>query len=914
MFSKRLSYSIVCILSLFLITFNDHALSQELLLEMKVEGLFGPIADEVAVLGDITEDGINDLLVAGAEGVFIVSGADASKVKHIYTGPETLFLLEGIGDVDDDQVPDFAVSDRESVSVYSTETGERLWTVEGSLGGSMGETLAALGDVSGDGVPDVAAGEPDGDPHGISSAGIVHVLSGDTGAVIRHIYGTRYYERVGDAMDAIPDLDGDGFNDLLIGDSKIYEGSPRYGRVRAVSTSDGSNIFTIQDSSPDTGFGSGVWSTPDIDGNGKDDFAVGSFNTSYERLALYSGETQLPLWSEPIGIPGRLASVDDMNNDNVPDLVAARFAFIPLYQGEMDLIDGATGAIIDSFVSGLSGFSSIASPGDLNNDGKPELLTALFGTNGAQDPYAVMYSLPDVSTLYTITNPSGGDYLGSQVGVAGDIDGDGLDDYILSSLSRLMVYAGDGSGPIFDENVQLPMAGASSVAGFVDLTGDNVPEMIFSNGNWSGATNFMGRLLIVSGADGSVVDDIEGAYGGQHFGVEVAPTIDRNNDGVRDFYVSVSGETLEGQKYAGEVRLLSGATRETLQVYRTTPQQYGSFGLSLSAGGDVDEDGVPDLGVGSSMDAVYPYTTGAFYVVSGATGEELYRIDGYPGSYSMYGDILGDASGDGVADFISNEPFWRHPDDPNDSDRGRVRVWSGKDGSLLWQVEGSDIDDRFGWPAKSAGDVNGDGYVDVAVSARNGGAEGTGEFLLLSGLDGSVLDSLDLPTYATSLATVGSFDAGASADVIVGLPFLDNNGGAHIYAGSQGGVHGFQDLGFALKGTAPAAPQLKGYGGLAAGEQASLKVRRVLPNTLGYWFFSFDAAYLPFKGGIFVPDPYGVLFSFPVFSNMDGEFTFTGINPPDIPSGAQLVHQFWFYDGGAPFGASATNGLSEVFK
>jgi hypothetical protein len=497
----------------------------------------------------------------------------------------------------------------------------------------------------------------------------------------------------------------------------------------------------------------------------------------------------------------------------------------------------------------------------------------------------------------------------------GSLDNDDIDDVILTSPTRLMVWAGNGSGPIMDLPLSQPnLLGAAAVMGYDDLTGDGVPEIIFSDGNWSGGTNFMGHLIVLSGADGSVVDELQGSQGGEHLGTDIAPTIDRNGDGVRDFFMGVSGVTLGGQIYAGEVRLVSGATRETLQVYQTTPYKYGSFGLTVSAGGDIDEDGIPDLGVGSAVDAVSPYTTGAFFIISGATGDELYRIDGDPGSYTMYGEIIGDADGDGVDDFVAAEPYWAHPEDPIESDRGRIRAFSGADGSLIWQAEGSDIEDGFGWPAAAADDVNGDGYMDVAVSAPGGGSLSVGELLFLSGKDGGVLDRTDLPVRAVSLFSVPYFDEGGTADVIVGLPALDNNGGARIYASDHGGVHGFVDLGHALAGNGPAAPQLKAYGDLAAGGQVSLKVRRVEPDALGYWFFSLDESDLPFRGGVFVPDPTATLFAFPIFANPSGEFTYTGINPAGIPGGLRLVHQFWFIDAGGPQGASATNGLGEIFK
>jgi hypothetical protein len=906
--------TILFLLCLFLLFSAKSVPAQDLLAEMKVDGTFGFLGVEVSVLGDFDGDAYQDLIVTGGSGVFVVAGADGEKLNHIPMGNKTLASIAGIGDVDGDGLPDIAAGNYDTVRAYSAVTGEMLWRYEDGQQGALGAVVVALGDVNGDGIPDVAAGDPTADPGGVTSAGILYVLDGATGEKIHIVEGTRFAQGVGLRFDAVGDLDGDGFKDLLIGDPMANEPSPSYGLVRAVSGADGDEIFTITADVPDHRFGTLVADAGDVNGDGVHDFVVGSLDPGV--LALFSGAepNEPPVWTKTLKLPDHVISVGDLNGDDVPDLAGARF---DSYESRLLLIDGATGGTIDTLGSFDEGFHSIACPGDLTDDGKPDLFSALFESSVNEDPYAKAMKLPDGDTIFTVTNPPGGSYLGSAVAVAGDLDEDGLDDFIVASPTRFMVFAGDGSGPILDKIVSddYPWSTAD-VMGFDDLTGDGIPELFHSSASWgpgSGSTGY-GRVLILSGADGSIVSELQGEYSGQYFGGRIEPTIDRNGDGVRDFFVSLPGATVNSVTRAGEVRLLSGATGETLQVYHGMIQQDGIFGSSLSAEGDLDEDGVPDLGVGSSDKSIYPFEAGVFYILSGATGEELYRVEGMEGALYVRGDIIGDADGDGVADFITAEPHWWRPDDPWSGDRGRVQGWSGSDGSLLWQLEGEETSDWFGSAAEGVGDVNGDGYADVAISAFYGGTDDQGEFLLVSGRDGTVFDRSDLPSAATRFARIPYFDEGGCADVLVGLAYLNNDGGARIYASSQGGLQGFKDLGHALAGTPPAAPQLKGYGGLGVGELFSLKVRRVLPGAQGYWFFSPGAVELPFKGGVFVPDPYPYLFTVPVLANSEGEFTYSVSVPSGIPGGAGLVHQFWFHDPGAPLGASATNGLMEIFN
>ncbi|MCG8457903.1 MAG: integrin alpha, partial [Holophagales bacterium] len=150
--------------------------------------------------------------------------------------------VRNIGDVDGDGVNDFATSaplgyqsdpSRSGwVAVYSTRGGQRLWSRRGRPGDRLGFTIAAAGDVDGDGTPDIIAGAPDGSR--------VEVLAGATGTPLHVLEPDPPGPGFGRSVAGVGDVDADGHADLLIGatDHGPAGGSP--GRALLVSGRDGS--------------------------------------------------------------------------------------------------------------------------------------------------------------------------------------------------------------------------------------------------------------------------------------------------------------------------------------------------------------------------------------------------------------------------------------------------------------------------------------------------------------------------------------------------------------------------------------------------------------------------------------------------------------------------------------------------
>ncbi|MBI3811090.1 MAG: FG-GAP repeat protein [Nitrospirae bacterium] len=122
---------------------------------------------------------------------------------------------------------------------------------------------AVLGDVNGDGVPDVIVGSPHNSPNGVSDAGSVYVYSGSNGSLIFKINGLVAGAELGTSVALIGDINGDGREDFAAG-------APRQGggAVYVFSGATGQVLYTIVNGLSNDNFGFSVSSAGDIDGDG----------------------------------------------------------------------------------------------------------------------------------------------------------------------------------------------------------------------------------------------------------------------------------------------------------------------------------------------------------------------------------------------------------------------------------------------------------------------------------------------------------------------------------------------------------------------------------------------------------------------------------------------------------------------
>jgi hypothetical protein len=310
---------------------------------------------------------------------------------------------------------------------------------------------------------------------------------------------------------------------------------------------------------------------------------------------------------------------------------------------------------------------SVSGAGDVNGDGFDDLIVGarLDDNNGVDSGSARVFSGATGAILYTFNGDSAGDEFGFSVSGAGDVDGDGFDDFVV--------------GAWLDDN--------------------NGPDS--------------GSARVFSGATGAVLYTFNGDSAVDQFGVSVSGAGDVDGDGFDDLIVGARFDDNNGGD-SGSARVFSGATGAILYTFNGDSAG-DEFGYSVSGAGDVDGDGVDDLIVGAFADDNNGPRSGSARVFSGATGAILYTFNG-DSAVDQFGVSVsgaGDVNNDGFDDLIVGALT----DDNNGFNSGSARVFSGATGAILYTFNGDSAGDQFGISASGAGDVNNDGFDDLIVGA-----------------------------------------------------------------------------------------------------------------------------------------------------------------------------------------------------
>ena len=233
-------------------------------------------------------------------------------------------------------------------------------------------------------------------------------------------------------------------------------------------------------------------------------------------------------------------------------------------------------------------------------------------------------------------------------------------------------------------------------------------------------------------------DEIEVLESGWDFGSALARMGDVDGDGRSELAVLHFPQEPAG---SGVVWVVSGSLDRVIQ--RITPQAgNGLNGLGMCGVGDLDRDGSGDLAIRSrSTSAEESYRVLAF---SGSTGELLFSVRG-SGLYDEFGASIsaaGDQNEDGIPDILIGAPN-RYQRGAG-SQAGHSGVYSGADGSMIRLFEGDRPDDRFGQSVAGGMDFDLDGQADLAVAAPHPArGESKGYVRLISGRTGLTLLTLE---------------------------------------------------------------------------------------------------------------------------------------------------------------------------
>jgi hypothetical protein len=380
----------------------------------------------------------------------------------------------------------------------------------------FGSAVAGVGDVNGDGFPDMAAGAPTAAPAGLGNAGQVKVFSGSNGLLLFVLNGASIGARFGSSVSGGGDVNGDGVSDLVVGAPEAGAGA---GEARVFSGTNGALLWALAGTTGTAElFGTSAAIVGDVNGDGHADFLVGAPDASPGGVST-AGEARLfsglsgALLSVFSGITvvyrmgWSVAGAGDTDGDGVPDLIVGSYS-----ADEASVYSGATGSLLYA-LQGTGGFgSAVAGGGDFDGDGRAEIIVGApsAAPGGSTGPGQVrVFSGATGSVLLTLNAPNSVSTFGSAVGGAGDVNADGVPDVVVgapgatvggtqvgkvrvlsgSSGATLLAFDGDPSG------VNL----GYSVSGAGDLNGDGKAD-VFAGAPFAylGVLGEVGRAVVLS--------------------------------------------------------------------------------------------------------------------------------------------------------------------------------------------------------------------------------------------------------------------------------------------------------------------------------------------------------------------------------------------------------------------------------
>jgi hypothetical protein len=267
-----------------------------------------------------------------------------------------------------------------------------------------------------------------------------------------------------------------------------------------------------------------------------------------------------------------------------------------------------------------------------------------------------------------------------------------------------------------------------------DISGDGLADLIIAAPHAPVDGRMRGVVVARSPKTGAELWKRE-ETGSENLGWDLTLAGDQNGDTYADLFVGApSGES-------GRVYLLSGKDGAVLQTYAPR-EAAGSFGWYVARLDDLDGDGRADLAVGAPFagDAEGAMVGGA-WVLSSASGRELHHWKGTDrrGGFGGVVAAVGDLDGDGKGEIVVAAPA---TEDQARTLPGELRIYSGATGKELRHWSGTQPGEQFGRMVVAAGDLDGDGVEDVAIGApwhRRASSDKVGRVELRSGRTGKVL-------------------------------------------------------------------------------------------------------------------------------------------------------------------------------
>ncbi len=460
---------------------------------------------------------------------------------------------------------------------------------------------------------------------------------------------------------------------------------------------------------------------------------------------------------------------------------------------DVSMLNGNNGFVMNGAIQSDFFGGSVAYGGDINGDGIDDLLVGAVGSdpNGllSGSTYLLLGSVigfpTQVNTSNTIVFNGAAvfDNSGYSVNYAGDINNDGIDDFVIGAIEsssngnsltgrsyvvfgKLVRFASSvdlstlngADGFVLNGVEQFDLSGAT-VGSAGDLNNDGISDLFI--GSINGGSNDEGECYIIYGSsntfpssfnlstlNGSNGFTIKGINPNDEAGRSVSSAGDFNHDGIDDLIIGAPGANTAYVVY-GTNNLFS-QTLNLSSINGTNGIVFNGvtfddqLGISVSNAGDINADGIDDIVIGADLvDTSFGVDAGASYVVFGNGSSfpapfNLSSINGNNG-FVLQGNGTNDNSGNTVnsagdvnSDGIDDIIIGAKKADANGIDSGASYVIFGSqtpfdshisltslDGNNGFSIYGLSAGDMLGSSVSYAGDINEDGLDDIIIGANN---------------------------------------------------------------------------------------------------------------------------------------------------------------------------------------------------